>query len=197
MRAPYGKKYNKQNLQEAADQSTSLAGVLRYFGLAQTGGNQTYLKKKIVEYGVDTSHFVGQAHMKGRPARKRLAPEQILVKQEDGSRKRDAKMLRRAMVEYGFDYCCVGCGISDEYNGELIILEVDHIDCNPVNNSPDNLRFFCPNCHTQRHLQENIKRREEKIANKLCCDCGLRVHARSQRCTDCAAKHRVESRRKK
>jgi len=45
-------------------------------------------------------------------------------------------------------YKCSCCGIT-EWNNNPISLEVDHIDGNPYNDSPNNLRFICPNCHSQ------------------------------------------------
>ena len=42
------------------------------------------------------------------------------------------------------------CGI-DSWMGQPINLEVDHIDGDPYNNTPDNLRLICPNCHSQTH----------------------------------------------
>ena len=43
---------------------------------------------------------------------------------------------------------CEVCEIS-EWNNKSIVLEVDHIDGNHSNNNPENLRFICPNCHSQ------------------------------------------------
>ena len=45
-------------------------------------------------------------------------------------------------------YKCSCCGITD-WNNNPISLEVDHIDGNPYNDVSDNLRFICPNCHSQ------------------------------------------------
>jgi ribosomal protein L37AE/L43A len=45
-------------------------------------------------------------------------------------------------------YKCSCCGIN-EWNFKPIILEIDHIDGNSENNAPENLRFICPNCHSQ------------------------------------------------
>ena len=45
-------------------------------------------------------------------------------------------------------YRCSCCGISD-WNEKPIVLEIDHIDGNSENNRPENLRFICPNCHSQ------------------------------------------------
>jgi len=45
-------------------------------------------------------------------------------------------------------YKCSVCGISN-YNNMPITLQVDHIDGDPSNNIPSNLRLICPNCHSQ------------------------------------------------
>lgn len=45
-------------------------------------------------------------------------------------------------------YYCECCGIS-EWNGKEITLEVEHIDGNSENSSPENVCFLCPNCHSQ------------------------------------------------
>jgi hypothetical protein len=55
--------------------------------------------------------------------------------------------LKKYLTEtYGYKCSC--CGI-DEWNGKELILEIDHIDGIPDNNEPKNLRFICPNCHSQ------------------------------------------------
>jgi|TARA_R110000868_G_C10779941_1_gene755426 predicted nucleic acid-binding Zn ribbon protein len=45
-------------------------------------------------------------------------------------------------------YKCSCCSII-EWNNKAIVLEIDHIDGNSENNRPENLRFICPNCHSQ------------------------------------------------
>jgi len=45
-------------------------------------------------------------------------------------------------------YSCAHCGIS-EWNGSAITLEVEHIDGNSEDSSPENVCLLCPNCHSQ------------------------------------------------
>jgi 5-methylcytosine-specific restriction endonuclease McrA len=40
------------------------------------------------------------------------------------------------------------CDIT-EHNGKPITLQIDHIDGDRENNTFENLRFICPNCHSQ------------------------------------------------
>lgn len=57
------------------------------------------------------------------------------------------KQRKRILLEQR-EYKCEVCGLS-EWMGQSIPLELDHIDGNADNNSPENLRLICPNCHAQ------------------------------------------------
>jgi 5-methylcytosine-specific restriction endonuclease McrA len=67
------------------------------------------------------------------------------------------------------EYKCAECGIS-EWNNRPLTLQVDHIDGDRVNNEMDNLRYLCPNCHTQTDTWgvKNISKngRERLVTNK-------------------------------
>ncbi len=57
-------------------------------------------------------------------------------------------LLRRALIESGIQYKCFICVI-DKWLGKDINLEIDHINGDSFNNSLENLRCLCPNCHSQ------------------------------------------------
>lgn len=46
-------------------------------------------------------------------------------------------------------YNCVLCDNTGIHNNKELVLQLDHIDGNSDNNSLENLRLLCPNCHTQ------------------------------------------------
>lgn len=55
---------------------------------------------------------------------------------------------RRKIIIQQRGYHCEVCGINDWMN-KPIKLELDHIDGNADNNTAENLRLICPNCHSQ------------------------------------------------
>lgn len=59
-----------------------------------------------------------------------------------------SRALRRKFAEVS-PPCCSGCGLADVYNGLPLPLDLDHVDGNWKNNDPANLRWLCPNCHSQ------------------------------------------------
>lgn len=64
-----------------------------------------------------------------------------------------SRHIYRYLLEKQYDKCLI-CNIS-EWNGSKIVLELDHIDGNYLNNTEDNLRFLCPNCHSQTSTYKN------------------------------------------
>jgi hypothetical protein len=64
-----------------------------------------------------------------------------------GGRPPGKKSLKKYLSET-FGYKCSCCNIS-EWNNKPLSLEIDHKDGNPYNNDISNLRYICPNCHSQ------------------------------------------------
>lgn len=133
---------------EAVKSSTSVMGVLRYLGKREAGGSHAHYSRRIKSLGVDVSHFTGSVHNKGKPAQNKKVAEDILVLRSTGRRQK-AEQLRRALLEIGVPYICSRCECRPEWLGKPLILDVDHINENWLDDRKENLRFLCPNCHSQ------------------------------------------------
>ncbi len=145
-------KYTKDRIEEAVKKSVSLAETIRNLGIKWSGGQQQNLKRWIKIYELDTSHFFGQAANRGEKhvgGAKKKHWSQRLVLRPDNNRRESAYKLRRALIESGREYKCEGCGNEGEWQGKPLMLQVDHNDGNWNNNTKENLKFMCPNCHTQ------------------------------------------------
>lgn len=44
---------------------------------------------------------------------------------------------------------CLWCGIDQIWNGKQLVFQLDHINGDRSNNTRENLRALCPNCHSQ------------------------------------------------
>lgn len=144
-----------EQLAAAVAVSQSVLGVLRYLGKSATSGsNQAHYTKRIRNLGLDTSHFsrgapIGVKRKGSAFKTPSLTAAEVLVFDRNNGRRESTKILLRALVEAGEPYCCSSCGQLPEWNGKLLRLEIDHKNGNPVDNRRNNLRFLCPNCHSQ------------------------------------------------
>lgn len=79
---------------------------------------------------------------------------------EDSSYPRH-RLKDRIIQQELLDHSCQECGLGHVWNSKPIVLQLDHI--NGVNNDHrlENLRFLCPNCHTQQdtYAAKNIKKK--------------------------------------
>ncbi|MFI2758222.1 HNH endonuclease [Streptomyces echinatus] len=133
-------------LRRAVENATSIAGALRTLGHPCSGQLRTLFHQWVADDGLDTSHFLGQAHQRGRPSATAKRPEEVLVK-HDGKNRTKTMVLRRALLAIGVPEMCAGCGVGGEWLGKSMTLEIDHVNGDWRDNRQENLRLLCPNCH--------------------------------------------------
>jgi hypothetical protein len=142
-------KYTKEILEAAAAQVKSVRGVLRILGIdgkKLSGGLQNHIASRLRIFGINTSHFTGQGSNLGTISKKRLSAAEILVK---SSTRCKTYKLRRALLEIGVVEICSGCGLAPEWRHRKLVLQIDHRNGDPTDHRRENLRFLCPNCHSQ------------------------------------------------
>lgn len=155
------KKYNLQQLQDAVKNSDSIRECLIRLNVEPFGGNYDVFRKAVSFYKIDCSHFNGAAasgkKLMGRVGPNSISLEDILSNKLPCSSNRLRLKLLKAGVMQPRCSCCGGI----EWLGSLIPLELDHIDGNNKNNSIENLRLLCPNCHA---LTPTYRGKNKKIS---------------------------------
>lgn len=139
---------NFELLYKVVKESYSHEEALRKLGLRAAGGNHKTIKKYIKLFDINTDHF-NKIHVHGlRKREKLIAPTKESILCVDCKFSRPA--LRRFLIKNKIlKYECKGCGIGPFYNNKKLTLHIDHINGIYNDNRIDNLRWLCPNCHSQ------------------------------------------------
>lgn len=85
-------------------------------------------------------------------------PQEVFVKHQDGAAKNIRSYVRR---NASLPYQCSVCQIGPEWLGRELVLQLDHINGDDLDNRVANLRFLCPNCHSQTPTFTGRNRRRD------------------------------------
>ena len=175
-------RYTIEDLENAVKRSKSWKEVCESLGLKGGGGSQSNLKKLSENNKIDYSHFNKLGWNFYGNSKNEIPINEALVKNSQcyqGSVK--AKVLKYKLI----DYVCDDCGLEGIWNGKDITLHLDHINGTPSDNRIENLRFLCPNCHSQTptYCRNGVKRDQKKS----CLDCGKKIWHRNKKgvCREC------------
>jgi hypothetical protein len=126
----------------------SVRAVLQRLSLNATGANYKTVQGTIGRLRLDTSHFLGQGHLKGKTHRwsPRLPLDAILVLNSTYMSIHSLK--RRLLADRLLERRCAECGLADWRNAALALV-LDHINGDPRDHRLENLRLLCPNCNSQ------------------------------------------------
>lgn len=177
--------FNNEQFIAAVSSQKSLAGVMRELGLTPAGGNYHSIKRKIIEMNLDTSHFTGKAWI---PRGTEIKPFEKLT--------HIGTIKKRLISERGHQ--CECCQKSMWLAG-AITLEIDHISGNRFDNSRENLRLLCPNCHslTPTYRGKNIKLQSLNSANQNLANEATLCLAKPHRNKLCTEANSIDSQKEK
>ena len=151
--------------------STTISEVLFKLGYTVKGNSWGFsqVKQRMIDLNLDFSIFKGKESIYKNTAVKAITPEMLL---KDNC-KHTRSVLRRCILKYNLlPYKCDICGVT-EWNGKTLSLELDHINGKNNDNRLENLRFLCPNCHSQtstygsKNKQLNSKVSDYNISEEL------------------------------
>ena len=160
----------KECLQKIIDESSSITNVLLKLDFNPYNGNHRTLMARIKEDKLDLSILEKNRKLKTKEKfgklRKNLTDEEIFISDSKKSGQEIKKLiLQRSKLEYK----CSNCEFSGEWCGLPLSLQLDHKNGVNSDNRLENLRFLCPNCHSQTETfgGKNAKKyNRDKFGNK-------------------------------
>lgn len=137
---------SEEEFQKIIKESYSYAECCRKMGYSDKGHyGPDQIKKRCAELQLSTEHFSGTkaAH----EATTKYTLDEILV--ENSTYQNISRLKNRLINEKYLEYVCSECGNIGEWNGKPLTLTLDHINGKHLDHRIENLRFLCPNCHSQ------------------------------------------------
>ena len=128
----------------AYQKATSFIDVVRVLGLPCTARRRDQVKQIAKFLDLDLSQFDG---LRGTGGGRNWLGSEHHLRPKRARGKFEA--LRKSLLERGRSYTCEECGQLPTWNGKSLVLQLDHKDGDRFNDCEDNLRFLCPNCHSQ------------------------------------------------
>jgi Zn finger protein HypA/HybF involved in hydrogenase expression len=128
--------------------SNSISEVLTKVGYKNKSGNMhNYIKDRIMHQGLSTKHMTKLNKKINRNATTKTPIEEILIENSEYTNR--TRLKKRLISEKILEYKCLSCENTGKWLCEELTLQLDHINGINDDNRLENLRFLCPNCHSQ------------------------------------------------
>ena len=140
-------KLSDEQFVELLKKSSTISEVLFKLGYTVKGNSWGYsqVKRRMDDLNSDYSIFKGKSAVINTNKLNNVRKEDILKE----NCKHQRTVLRRYVIKNNLiPYKCAICGCT-EWQGKTLSLELDHINGINNDNRLENLRFLCPNCHSQ------------------------------------------------
>lgn len=171
---------DRNSLELLVKNSNSLLEVLKAIGLSGRGHSYECIKKRLKEDNIRFDHF------RRAQSIKKYTPENIFAENSTYTKVKNM-ILKLNLIEYR----CILCNQPPVHNGIELCLQLDHKNGIHTDNRLENLRFLCPNCHTQTETYSGKNRKklelcfQRKIHNCNVCNKEIQNLNKFNMCQEC------------
>lgn len=164
--------WTDEDFTQAVREARCFSDVERFLGYAKLGGagRASFIKKHAEKLGLRLDHFLSSPGIMQARTRENIFCE--------NSSAAPATVRRWAKKHEDIKYECSHCdaievvdnGAVYRGNGKAIVLQLDHRNGDRTDNRIENLRWLCPNCHSQTPTfagKKNVELKKQEILERL------------------------------
>ncbi|KKL07092.1 hypothetical protein LCGC14_2589480 [marine sediment metagenome] len=128
----------EENILTAAKNANTITEIIKQVGLQPVGGNYKTIRDVLTKNDVKLPE--------SRLAVRKYTDAEVFCEHSIVPRANLARIVRSRKI---FDYKCKICDNSGIWMGNVLNLHIDHINGISNDHRKENLRWLCPNCHSQ------------------------------------------------
>lgn len=161
--------------------SESRSDVFRRLSMTPRGAKFKTLNKLILKNNIDISHFKKSGEINRRKNSLKESDLKNIFKENSPNSRIKHYILKFNLIEHK----CSACELGNIWNNKPLTLQLDHINGISSDNRLENLRFLCPNCHTQTETYGSKNIQSTPIIVE-CPMCNKPVSEQGRHCIACA-----------